>query len=324
MDGERLVTMEGDVLRAIFRSELRSGGCYGEGRDKTQAKAMAVQIGRIFDVAELLNAMAEFLVQYEDFTVERAEHSLCVFGEQRHRRKKKQQAGGYFRLEYNSMGNLLLVSLEEKVYFYCNLIELIDNLAHRFGMQLALCIKDDTMLKQFYQNYLDWLAPYTEQMARLRQDFLTELVEAIRSGVGKFPPQKANWMPVKANIPYLADQFQQILRQYNIAQLEMPQMRQEIGFQIQAELYAFSFLVDCSTYNAVAVQYLDRQTDKNCCRRILTNTQTVALLKQLQTESETHENPFFRLMGKELAFLLYKMSVLERRAGSMGEEGRRL
>ncbi len=34
MDGEKLVTMEGDVLRAVFRSELRSGGCYGEGRDK--------------------------------------------------------------------------------------------------------------------------------------------------------------------------------------------------------------------------------------------------------------------------------------------------
>lgn len=321
MDGEKLVTMEGDVLRAVFRSELRSGGCYGEGRDKKQAKAMADRIGKIFDVVELLNSLAEFLAQYEDFTVEKMEHGLYVLGQQVNRRKKKQKNGGCLKLEYNGMGDLLLVSFGGGEGFYCNLIELIDNLTHRFGLQLALCIQEDDRLKQFYQNYLDWLTPYAEQMAALRQDFLTALVGAIGQDVKNFPPQKVDWMPVKANIPYLTDKFQQILRQYRLPQLEMPQMRQEIGFQIQAQPYAFSFLVDCSTYNAVAVQYLDRQTDKNCYRRVLTGAQTVTLLKQLQAESEKQENPFFRLMGKELEFLLYKLFVLEQQANSV--EGQR-
>lgn len=321
MDGEKLVTMEGDVLRAIFRSELRSGGCYGEGRDKEQAKAMADRIGKIFDVEELLHSLAEFLAQYEDFTIEKTRYALCISGKQENRRKKRQRTGGYFRLEYNGMENMVMVSLNSKEIFYCNFIDLVDNLTYRFGLQLALCIQEDEMLKQFYQDYLDWLRPYTEQLAVLRQEFLTALVGAIGRGVGNFPPQKVDWMPVEVNIPYITDQFQQILRQCHLPQLEMPQMRQEIGFQIQDQPYAFSFLVDCSTYNAVAVQYLDRQIDKNCYRRILTGPQTVALLKQLQAEGEKQENPFFRLMGKELELLLYRLLVLKQQANNT--EGQR-
>ena len=52
----------------------------------------------------------------------------------------------------------------------------------------------------------------------------------------------------------------------------------------------------------------------------MTGAQTVTLLKQLQAESEKQENPFFRLMGKELEFLLYKLFVLEQQANSVEEQ----
>jgi len=315
MYGEKLVTMEGDVLRAIFRSELRSGGCYGEDCEKKRAKAIAECIGTIFDVAELLDSLAEFLGQYSDLAIEKRTRGLHILGEQANRRKKPQKMHSCLKFDYNNQHNLLMVSVDGGSPFYCNLLELIDNLADRFGMQLALCIQEDQELKRFYQAYLNWLSPYQQQAELLRFNFQTWLVGKICALTKRFPKQKAACMPVTANIPYLTERFQEMLLQYHLAQFELPQIRQDIGFHVQTQQFVFSFLVDRITYNAVVIQYWDKTDEKTCCRRILTGSQTLTLLKQLQAESAEQDNPLARLLSKELDLLLYHMFILENRSG---------
>lgn len=312
MHREKLMTMEGDVLRAIFRAELRRGVCYGAEHSKKRVKAMADCIGKIFDVAALLDALAAFLASYADFAVARTANGLEIAAPLSGQTKKQQKPDGCLRLEYNSAGNLLQVSLDGRERFYCTLTELIDNLAYRLGMRLALYIQDDERLREFYRSYQQWLAPYWEQLQRQRQNFLTALLSEIGGIIAEFPQLPVDWMPVTVNVPYLTERLGQLLLRYRLSQLSASQLRSEIGFQVEAQQYDFLFLVDRQTYNAVLVQYWDKQDDGRNYRRRLNGEQLVALLQQLQTESEKKADPFFRLLAKELDVLLYELFVLSR------------
>ena len=309
---EKLMNMDGDILRQLFRSELRCGICYGEDVNWENAYAAAEQVGEIVEMEDMMSELAKLLERYPAFTVEQEGTQLHVQGILKNKRKKRQEISSFLWLQcHPSSHNLVTASVAGGKPFFCNQLEFIDNLEERFGMQLALLIEKDEMLKTFYLEYQAWLAPYTERIVMLRKDFSEQMAMLISEIARSFPEDEAAIMPVRFNVPYFLNRVKRILEQYRLSQTGENGALQLLRFHLQSGETDLECHLDLNTCNAVWIRYIDNRAQYSNHLTLLTDQQIVQLIRELLKRIKYYTNPFCSLFAKDIAEMAGSMLSLE-------------
>lgn len=305
---QSLLRLEGNVLRAYFQSELRTGSCFGEEYKKEYIQMSADKLGHIVNVTAIIDELADLLQKYEDFTLEQMEGLLYVKGYVKQGRKRKVELCRGLRLQYENYADTIVLAVTANgVPFYCNQLQFLDNLNSYFGMQLAILIQDDEKLKAFFEEYIEWLKPYREQAKQIREAFCSELADTVYRIASAFPAEKTAVIPTAFNVPFLLFHLEKILIPYRLPGMMAESFMKILGFRLSFRAgQDFSCYIDPKTFNAILLT-CTADAEAEYYSAVLNERQIVLLMKQLIVTGMQSENPISRLFARELADVVYEM-----------------
>lgn len=149
------------------------------------------------------------------------------------------------------------------------------------------------------------------QPAALKNQFARTLAMTIGKLAKRYPKEEAYAMPVLFNVPLLIHRMRQILTSYDLPMLESPSKWNLMGFMLQGEGMSFSCHIEYRTFNGMMVILTDEQEPSALCSRVLSDRQSVILIKDLIQTMQQTDNPLCRLFAADMTNLVYDMLLPE-------------
>lgn len=148
-----------------------------------------------------------------------------------------------------------------------------------------------------------------------QEEIKNQFVRTLALTMGKlakcYPEEQAYVMPVLFNVPFLIHRMRQILTAYNLPMLKSPSKWNLMGFQIQTDGMDFSCHIEYRTFNGMMILLTDNQEPEALCCRILSDRQSVILVKELIQTMQQIDNPLCRLFAADMTNLVYEMLLPE-------------
>ncbi len=147
-----------------------------------------------------------------------------------------------------------------------------------------------------------------------QEEIKNQFVRTLALTMGKlakcYPEEQVYAMPVLFNVPFLIYRMRQILTAYHLPMLQSPSKWNLMGFQIQTDGMDFSCHIEYRTFNGMMLLLTDKQEPEALCCKILSDRQSVLLIKELIQTMQQIENPLCRRFAADMTNLVYEMLLL--------------
>lgn len=147
-----------------------------------------------------------------------------------------------------------------------------------------------------------------------QEEIKNQFVRTLALTMGKlakcYPEEQVYAMPVLFNVPFLIHRMRQILTAYHLPMLQSPSKWNLMGFQIQTDGMDVSCHIEYRTFNGMMLLLTDKQEPEALCCKILSDRQSVLLIKELIQTMQQIENPLCRRFVADMTNLVYEMLLL--------------
>lgn len=283
---------EGKALRQQFIAELdaceppkRNWG-YDENREINRRL-------RHHDlVSTMIEELAMLLKPYNEVVASHSSRSIYVYGHIMQNGVRPGKTRNCFTLwKYNWDNTIHFYSINRNISGN-NIVELLDFMDRLVGKQLAVLIKDDAELCKFYQAYTDWFAPYSKRLNSWRNEFMTLLLNWVKSLILSIPEEEPCAKTVQYNIMGLFHQLKKEIEEYRLEDGNDKIVWTPYGVRIRADKELWVLQMDTETFNCLEVQIRHNDSGKQAIERKLTDNQIIQILSQLIEMLGYSENPY--------------------------------
>ena len=144
-----------------------------------------------------------------------------------------------------------------------------------------------------------------------QEEIKNQFVRTLALTMGKlakcYPEEQVYAMPVLFNVPFLIHRMRQILTAYHLPMLQSPSKWNLMGFQIQTDGMDVSCHIEYRTFNGMMLLLTDKPEPEALCCKILSDRQSVLLIKELIQTMQQIENPLCRRFVADMTNLVYEM-----------------
>lgn len=307
---EKILKMKPSILRSWMQEEFLDSERHGDSNTAMKAERMSEAMYGVVDIPKMIAELAELLLNYSDFQVEQEKLRLIVRGK---RKEEPKEAAGSIRLSllHKTESDMVIASVGSTNNIYCNQLNFMDNMAGVFGMELALLVQNDERMKAFYLEYFEWLKPYYQQIMELRYDMETRLVRIISKLVKEYPNEEPFIAPITFNIAYLLHHVRGSLHHYRLPDVEKCSSLNLLGFNVAREELRFSSVIDFKTFNGLLVFCFDHERVEASFHKVISDYQTLLLVKDLIVQLERQPNPICQLFAQDLAKIMATVLLLK-------------
>jgi len=283
---------EGKALRQQFTAELdacelpkRNWG-YDENRELNRRL-------RHHDlISTIIEEMAMLLKPYNEVVASYSSRSIYVYGHAAQNGVRPGKIRNCFTLWKHNWDNTVRFYSTNRNINGNNVVELLDCMDRLIGKQLAILIQDDADLYKFYQAYTEWLAPYSKRLNSWRSEFMTLLLNWVKSLILSTPEEEPCTKAVQYNLMGLFHKLKEEIEEYRLADSGEKIVWLSYGVRIRADKELWVLQMDTETFNCLEVQIRYNDSGKQAIERKLTDNQIIQILIQLIEMLGYSENPY--------------------------------
>ena len=286
------VKADGKALRQQFTAELdaceppkRNWG-YDENRELNRRL-------RHHDlISTIIEEMAMLLKPYNEVVASHSSRSIYVYGHAMQNGVRPGKIQNCFTLWKHNWDNTIHFYSTNRNISGNNVVELLDFMDRLIGKQLAVLIQDDADLYKFYQAYTEWLVPYSKRLNSWRNEFMTLVLNWLRSLVLSIPEEEPCTKNVQYNLMGLFHKLKEEVEEYRLADSGEKIVWFPYGVRIKLDKELWVLQMDTETFNCLEVQIRHNDSGKQAIERKLTDNQVVQILVQLMEMLGYSENPY--------------------------------
>ena len=284
--------VEGKALREQFTAELdaceppkRNWG-YNENRELNR------RIGRHDLIPIMIEELVLLLKPYNEVVASYSSRSIYVYGHTTQNGVRPGKIRNWFTLWKHNRDNTVRFYSTNRNISGNNIVELLDFMERLIGKQLAVLIRDDADLCRFYQAYTEWFAPYSKRLNSWRNEFMTLVLNWLRSLILSIPEDEHYTKNVQYNLMGLFHKLKEEMEEYRLADSGEKIVWFPYGVRIRLNKELWVLQMDTETFNCLEVQIRHNDSGKQAIERKLTDHQVVQILIQLVEMLGYSENPY--------------------------------
>lgn len=283
---------EGKALRQQFIAELDACEPPKRNRGYDENRELNKRLRHHDLISTIIEELAMLLKPYNEVVASHSSRSIYVYGHAMQNGVRPGKIQNCFTLWKHNWDNTVRFYSTNRNINGNNVVELLDCMDRLIGKQLAILIQDDADLYKFYQAYTEWLAPYSKRLNSWRNEFMTLLLNWVKSLILSTPEEEPCTKAVQYNLMGLFHKLKKEIEEYRLSDSGEKIVWLSYGVRIRADKELWVLQMDTETFNCLEVQIRHNDSGKQAIERKLTDSQIIQIMIQLIEMLGFSENPY--------------------------------
>ena len=284
--------VEGKLLRQQFTEELQSCKKHSRRWPYMLSEQLSGRLGQFCSAEMLLQELGQLLKQYDDMFVQYYPGHINIHGHGPREGVRPGKVHNHFTLYVNEKRKTIRFYSENQSIGGENIVELLDCMDRLLGKHFAILIQDDTELFEFYHKYTEWFAPYSKLLNTWRNEFMTLLLNWVKSLILSIPEEEPCTKNVQYNLMGILHKLKGEIEEYRLTDGDDKIVWVPYGVRIRADKELWVLQMDTETFNCLEVQIRHNDSGKQAIERKLTDNQIIQILIQLIEMLGYSVNPY--------------------------------